>query len=86
MRLKKYLETDLKNRAGEICREQLHRGSDGEEDQRELRRIHLLLMRQFIRQMVIQYEFQVNVGDMPNQQNKPGRDGQRNQGNNRKGS
>ena len=56
------------------------------QDQRERRRIHLLLMRQFIHQMVVEYEFQVNLGDTLNQQNAQGKDAGRNQGNSKRGS
>lgn len=86
MRLKKYLDTNLRERTGIICKEHLEIGNESEEDQRERRRIHLLLMRQFIHHMVVEYEFQVNLGDTLNKLNNQGRDGQRNQGNTRRGS
>ena len=67
-RLRRYLDTTLRKRAEMISKEPLNIGDKSEEDLRERRRIHLLLMRQFIRQMVVQYEFQVNVGDTLPQQ------------------
>ncbi len=87
VRLKNYLDTNLKERVGIICKKpSLEIGDKSEEDQRERRRIHLLLMRQFIRQMVVEYEFQVNLGDTLNQQNTQGKDAGRNQGINKRGS
>ena len=72
---------------GIICKKpSLEIGDESEEDQKERRRIHLLLMRQFIRQMVVEYEFEVNLGDTLNQQNTQGRDAGRNQGNSKRGS
>jgi len=86
VRLKKYLETNLKESMGIICKKpQLEIGDKSEEDQRERRHIHLLLMRQFIRQMVVEYEFQVNLGDTLNPQNTQGKDAGRNQGNSKRG-
>lgn len=85
MHLKKYLETDLRKKADLICSNKLNIGDNSDEEQRERRRIHLLLMRQFIRQMVIQYEFRVNIGDL-NLQSKQGKEVQKNQGNNRRES
>ena len=61
-RLKKYLEADLAEKRDIICDERLHIGKQTEDDQQERRRIHLLLMRQFIRQMVVQYEYAVSTG------------------------
>jgi hypothetical protein len=86
-RLKKYLEIDLKKRAEIICNNQRDTGDKSEEDkQREIRRIHLLLMRQFIRHMVVEYEFKVNLGDTLNRSGNQGKDGQKQQGNKGKGS
>lgn len=83
-RLKKYLETSLKNRADSLCEGPLKIGGQSEEDLRKRRSIHLLLMRQFIRQMVVQYEFQVNVGEAQSKFGSQGKDGQKNQGSNRR--
>lgn len=86
VRLKNYLETGLEKRVGIICSNQLKIGEESEEDKRERRRIYLLLIRQFIRQMVVEYEFQVNLGDTLNRQSNQGKEGQKFQGNNKKGS
>jgi hypothetical protein len=62
-RLKKYLEEKLGERRDIICGSQrLNIGNQTEDEQQERRRIHLLLMRQFIRQMVAQYEYAVSIG------------------------
>lgn len=57
-RLKNYLEDELAKKRDTIC------GAEKLDikDIQERRRIHLLLMRQFIRQMVVQYEYQVSIG------------------------
>src|SRR5690242_7148143 len=86
LRLKNYLDITLRARTKTLCEEQLKIGNASEKDQRERRRIHLLLMRQFIRQMVVEYEFQVNRGDTLNQQNTQGKDTEKNQGNSKRGS
>jgi len=54
--LKNFLEGDLAKKRDVIC------GSNtlNIQDIQERRRIHLLLMRQFIRQVVVQYEYRVN--------------------------
>ena len=58
-RLRKVLEENLAQRRNVICGE---KGLDIP-DMRERRRIHLLLMRQFIHHMVVHYEYQVNFGN-----------------------
>lgn len=83
VRLKNYLDTSLGSRTRTICDKRLKIDNESEEDQRERRHIHLLLMRQFIHQMVVEYEFQVNLGGTLSQQDSQGRDSQRNQGNRR---
>jgi len=60
-RLKNYLEGNLAQRRDIICR-RLDIRNQTEEQQQEQRRIHLLLIRQFIRQMVAQYEYAVSTG------------------------
>ena len=56
--LKDYPEDDLAKRRDVIC------GPNklNIRDIQERRRVHLLLMRQFIRQMVVEYEYQVSLG------------------------
>ena len=62
-RLRAYLEENLKVDCDNICRDLGIRGEKDEgqtdEEQRRRRHIHLLLMRQFIHQVVAHYEFRV---------------------------
>ena len=63
-RLKKYLESELKKTVVTICSPQrLEIGDGTDEEKQERRRIYLLLIRQFIRQMVVEYEYQVSLGN-----------------------
>lgn len=55
------LETELANRRKSICAH-LKISDKTEEGRQEQRRIYLLLIRQFIRQLAVQYEFQVSLG------------------------
>src|SRR5258708_25312700 len=57
-RLKNYLEDELAKKRDIICASEM----PDIKDLQERRRIHLLLMRQFIRQMAVQYEYQVSIG------------------------
>ena len=59
-RLLKYLEDDLVKKRDEICKK-LGIGSQTDTDKQKRRRIQLLLIRQFIRQMAAQYEFRVSL-------------------------
>ncbi|SRR5579885_3606531 len=59
-RLKTYLEKGLEGNL-KIIYEHLNIGDVTDEDRQERRRIHLLLMRQFIRHMVIHYEYRVST-------------------------
>ena len=56
-RLKSYLEDELAKKRDAICDKKLDI-----QDMQERRRIHLLLMRQFIRQVAVEYEYQVSLG------------------------
>lgn len=67
-RLKNYLEKDLKEHLAIIYRN-LDIGDVTDEDKQERRRIHLLLIRQFIHHMVIHYEYRVST-PQNNQGNK----------------
>ncbi len=58
-RLKTYLETKLPERIVPISTA-IGNGNESDEDKQERREVYLLLMRQFIRQMVVQYEYRVN--------------------------
>jgi len=61
-RLKNYLESDLKKTLVTICGpKRLEIGDVTDEEKQERRRIYLLLIRQFIRQMVVEYEYQVSL-------------------------
>lgn len=61
--LKHYLEHDLKEKLATICSpKRLKIGDSTDEDKQERRRIYLLLIRQFIRQLVVEYEYQVSLG------------------------
>lgn len=61
-RLKDFLEQVLKRAADEVyARSPLPGGGTTDKEMLERRRIHLLLIRQFIRQMVAQYEFRVSA-------------------------
>ena len=63
-RLKHYLENDLPKRLATICdAKRLNIGNTTDEQKQERRRIYLLLIRQFIRQMVVEYEYQVSLGN-----------------------
>lgn len=53
------LETLLESRRNTICNN-LGIGNKTDDDRQERRRIYLLLMRQFIRQMAVEYEYQVS--------------------------
>lgn len=63
-RLKNYLENDLQKKIVTICSSnRLNIGDVTDEEKQERRRIYLLLIRQFIRQMVAEYEYQVSLGN-----------------------
>lgn len=57
-RLLSYLQDDLKDKCKTIC-DTLEIKGDSDEGRKLRRRVYLLLIRQFVRQMVIEYEFQV---------------------------
>lgn len=62
-RLKEYLEKDLARRLATVCdHRRLDIGDTTDDQKQERRRIYLLLIRQFIRQMVVEYEYQVSPG------------------------
>ncbi|GAC1357605.1 MAG: hypothetical protein NVSMB38_40130 [Ktedonobacteraceae bacterium] len=63
LRLKKYLEEEVAKKRDSICgKNRLNIENKTDEQKQERRRIYLLLMRQFIRQMVVQYEYQASFG------------------------
>lgn len=62
-RLKEYLEKELLKALARICdSKHLDIGETTDEEKQRRRQIYLLLIRQFIRQMVVQYEYQVSPG------------------------
>jgi hypothetical protein len=69
-RLKNYLENDLAKRCDNVCT-RLETGDSSYKEKQERRHIYLLLIRQFIRSMVVEYEYQVNVGPKVNSRKEP---------------
>ncbi len=61
-RLLKYLEQELRNRRDSVCR-RLVVGDKTEEDKQLRRHLYLLLIRQFVRQLVVQYEYRARLVD-----------------------
>jgi hypothetical protein len=61
-RLLTYLEDGLSDRCRGICK-RLNYGEKTDDGQQKRRRIYLLLIRQFIRQMVVQYEYKVSKAE-----------------------
>lgn len=64
-RLKAYLEDDLAKRRDTICRDKLKIGDKTDKERQVRRRVYLLLIRQFLRHMVAQYEYRVSFSDLP---------------------
>lgn len=63
-RLKLYLEEDLVKKRNVLCSEKhLNIGDKTDEDRQSRRRIYLLLIRQFLRQVAAQYEYRVSFED-----------------------
>ncbi|HLH60942.1 MAG TPA: hypothetical protein VKV20_04600 [Ktedonobacteraceae bacterium] len=58
--LKQYFEKDLRATRDAMCNGRLKIGDKTDKDKLLRRRVYLLLMRQFIRQMVIEYEYSVS--------------------------
>ncbi len=56
-----YLENKLKEKTDLICT-RLEIGASTDAHAQKHRRIHLLLIRQFLRQMVVEYEYRVSLG------------------------
>lgn len=60
-RLKEYVEKTLVDKRNAIChKEQLNIGDKTDEEQRLRRYIYMLLIRQFLRQVIVQYEYRVS--------------------------
>ncbi len=60
-RLKSVLENELSKKQAIICNH-LNIGNNTDAEKQERRRIYLLLIRQFIRQMAVEYEYQISPG------------------------
>jgi len=68
-RLKSYLEHDLAQKLTVMCGpNRLNIGDKTDEGKQERRRIYLLLIRQFIRQVAAEYEYQVSPGTKKKEQ------------------
>jgi len=59
-RLLNYLERELVNRRESVCK-RLSIGDKTDEDKQLRRRLYLQLIRQFVRQMVVQYEYRARL-------------------------
>lgn len=59
--LRKYLEVDLKAKRDTLCNGRLKIGNSTDEEKQHRRRVYHLLLRQFIRQMVVEYEYRVSL-------------------------
>jgi hypothetical protein len=64
-RLKVQLEDDLAKKRDVICKEKLKIGDKSDKDRQVRRRVYLLLIRQFLRHMVAQYEYRVSFSELP---------------------
>ncbi len=58
-RLKQYLEQELAEKRNYICKKHLKIGETTDADHTVRRRVYLLLIQQFVRHMVVQYEYRV---------------------------
>lgn len=59
-RLKLYLEHELASKRDVLCRTKLNIGNETDGERMQRRYVYLLLIRQFIRQLVIQYEYRLS--------------------------
>jgi hypothetical protein len=59
-RLQAYLESELAKKRDIICKDKLKIGDKTDEHRRIRRRVYLLLIRQFLRSMIAQYEHRVS--------------------------
>lgn len=57
--LKKYLENDMKEKCDTICR-RLEIKDSTDDDKYKRQQVYLQLIRQFIRQMVVEYEYRIS--------------------------
>jgi hypothetical protein len=69
-RLRASLEDDLGAKRDIICGH-LKNTNKTDEEKQERRKVHLMLIRQFIRSMVVQYEYEISIGEIfPNASHK----------------
>jgi hypothetical protein len=61
--LKEYIEGDLQKKRTTLCEERLELGNETYDDNYWRQQVYLMLIRQFIRQMVAQYEFRVTFSE-----------------------
>jgi hypothetical protein len=62
-RLKVYLEVELAKKRDVICKDKLKIGDKSDEHRLIRRRVHLLLIRQFLRNMIAQYEYRISFSE-----------------------
>jgi len=60
--LKRYIENNLKADVAKVCTS-VGIGDETDEDQRDRQQIYLNLIRQFIRQVVVQYEYHISLSE-----------------------
>jgi hypothetical protein len=65
-RLRSFLENDLAKIRDKTCDTYLKIGNETDEDKQLRRRVYMLLIRQFIKQMVVEYEYRVTFDTQAN--------------------
>ena len=59
--LKRYIEEELPGNVGRVCyNDKIHIGNESDDDKQVRQQVYLDLIRQLIRQIVVQYEYRVN--------------------------
>lgn len=59
--LKRYIEDELPGNVSRVCyNDKIHIGNESDDDKRVRQQVYLDLIRQLIRQIVVQYEYRVN--------------------------
>jgi hypothetical protein len=71
-RLRSYLEKNIAEIRDTTCDTYLKIGNESDEDKRLRRRVYMLLIRQFIKQMVVEYEYRVSF-DVQGNKNRAGK-------------
>jgi hypothetical protein len=57
--LKNYIEAELPKNVTHVCN-RVHIGNESDDDKRDRQQVYLYLIRQFIRQVVVQYEYKAS--------------------------